>query len=75
MTTQADVTLALFNVNQTATTLQTNIGTLINAIADQDAINNTHKLNPSIIAAINTASAQIAVLVTAIGAASGNSAV
>lgn len=75
MTTQADITLALFNVNQTATTLQTNIGTLINAIADQSTITQSKKLSPTILAQINGAAASIATLIATIAAVAGSSAV
>jgi hypothetical protein len=75
MTTQADITLALFRVATDATTLQTDINTLINAIADQNTITRTNPLNPTLIAQINTAGAQITALAAAISAVAGASAV
>ncbi len=75
MTTQADITLAAFNVNQTATTLQTNISTLINAIADQNTITSTHRLPTSLLPQLNSCATQIAALITIIGAIAGASAV
>ena len=75
MTTQADITLALFHVTQDATTLDNDIGALVNAIADQNTISASKKLDPSILAAINTARVQIAAFVTAISGVTGSSAV
>lgn len=75
MTTQADITLALFNINQTATTLSSNIATLINAIADQNTITSTNKLSPQIIAQINSAATTLTALVSTIATIAGGSAV
>ena len=75
MTTQADITLALFHVTTDATTMQTDINTLINAIADQATITNINRLSPALIAQINSAGVQIAALVTNISAVAGASAV
>ncbi len=75
MTTQADITLAAFNVGQTATTLAGQINTLINAIADQNTVTATNKLNPNIVAQINSATTQIAALLTTINTIAGASAI
>jgi hypothetical protein len=76
MTTQANITLAAFNVNQTLTvTLPPQITTLINAIADQDSISNSKKLNPNILAQLNILSQQIATAAASIGVIAGASAV
>ena len=75
MTTQADITLAMTNVNTAATTLSNNINTLINAIGDQATITHTKKLNPNIIAQINACQVQITALIALIGGVAGASAV
>ena len=75
MTTQADITLALFHVTTDATTMQTDINTLINAIADQATITNIKRLDPMLIAQISSAGIQIAALTAAISAVAGASAV
>jgi len=76
LTTQADITLAAFNVNQTLTvTLPPQINALINAIADQATITNVKKLNPRIIAQLNALSQEIATVAASIGTVAGASAV
>lgn len=76
MSTQADITLAAFNVNQTLTaTLPPQINTLLNAIADQNSISPAKKLNPLILNQIIAIAAQIQTYAAAIGAAAGSSAV
>lgn len=76
MTTQADITLATFHVNQDATTLNNDITALLHAIADQDNINNlTNQLNPQSLALIIKGQLAIADIITAIGNVAGASAV
>jgi hypothetical protein len=75
MTTQADITLALFHVTTDATMLQADINVLINAIADQSSITNSKRLDPSLLAQINAAGAQISALLASIGTIAGASAV
>jgi hypothetical protein len=76
MTTQADITLAAFNVGQTInTTLVGQINTLVNAIADQNTINATHKLSPTVIAQITSAAQQITAFGAVIASIAGASAV
>lgn len=75
MTTQADITLAIFNLNQCAATMQADISTLINAIVDQNNITPTSRLPPGIINQLDQAASAIANLVSAIGSAASGSAV
>ncbi len=76
MTTQADITLALFHVTNTSgPALQTDIASLINAIVDQDLISKTRPLNPSILPQLNLCSSQIAALIALISSTTGGSAV
>ena len=76
MSTQADITLAAFNVNQTLTvTLPSQINALLNAIADQNSINAEKKLNMNILEQINAIAWQIKAYAGALGTIAGSSAV
>ena len=74
MTTQADITLAMFNVNLDATTLSSDINTLINAIADQNNITGNN-LNPQVLGQLNSCQVQLTALIATIGSVAGASVV
>ena len=74
MTTQADITLAMFNINQAATTLSSDINILINAIADQNNITGNN-LTPQVLGQLNSCQAQLTALIATIGSVAGGSAV
>lgn len=77
MSTQADITLAAFNLNQTlTTTIPTQINTLLNAIVDQNTINTTtHRLDRRIIAQINEVRPKITEIAATLSSLVGASAV